>query len=135
MTDYNALYNCLKTDFKDFFDLTIIPGQNADGDRSLCGEGKRNITNSYGMIFNHEGSTHSHMFNIGQNDDDYYIRDDFNKFKEKYSLRISNFYNYIKENDEIVLVYHPHNGDENIKEICNILKDRYPDKTFNFITI
>ena len=79
-----------------FFDLSLIPNQLIDGDRIFCSNPNEgyNITNSYGMIFNHEGSTHSHLFCEGTNDDDYFIRDDFAKFKKRYQKRINNFYSY-----------------------------------------
>jgi hypothetical protein len=63
-------------------------------------ENKHAITNYYNMIFNHEGSGHSHLFNIGKNDDLFYIRNDFEKFKERYSLRINNYRDYIKNYDQ-----------------------------------
>jgi len=63
VTPFPALKKCIETDFAHFFEnLSLIPGPNASGDRSLCGDGGVNISNSYGMIFNHEGSTHSHLF-------------------------------------------------------------------------
>ena len=92
ITPYESLYKCLETDFEFFFDnLHTIPSPNAGGDRSKCGVGLLNITNYYGIVFNHEGSTHSHLFKEGTNDDDFYIRDDFKKFKERYLTRIKNF--------------------------------------------
>ena len=66
MTSYDSLYRCIETNFDHFFDdLRLIPGENANGDRTNAGVGKLNITNSYNMIFNHEGSTHSHLFKNG----------------------------------------------------------------------
>ena len=41
-----------------------------------------NITNFYNIVFNHEGSTHSHLFNIGKNDDLFFIRNNFEEFKK-----------------------------------------------------
>ena len=85
------------------------------------------------MIFNHEGSTHSHLFRDGTNDDDFYIRDDFLEFKKRYKKRISNFYQHIAENDIIVLVHKK--GDDGVADlagICKILLDRYPLKQFRY---
>jgi hypothetical protein len=136
ITSYDALYKCIKDDFKNFFDLSISPGMNADGDRSKCGIGLRNITNSYGIVFNHEGATHSHLFNEGRNDDDFYIRNDFEKFKQRYTQRIQNFHNYMHEYDKIVLVHHNFNNARyNIGVICEILKERYPGKIFTILEI
>ena len=96
VTPFESLYNCIETDFKFFFDnLHTTPD----------GSGGRNISNYYEMEFNHEGTGLSHEFNEGKNDDEFYIRDDFKKFKERYSLRIQNFLNYIEENNEIIFIH------------------------------
>ena len=135
ITPYKSLYDCLKDDFARFFELELIPGGIADGDRSQCAnplEGY-NIRNSYGMIFNHEGSTHSHLFCEGTNDDDYFIRDDFAKFKERYQKRIDNFYSYIQEHSEICFIHSLHEGIEgqgDLQKICDLLSSKYTGKIF-----
>jgi hypothetical protein len=139
ITSFEALYNCINTDFKHFFEnLHTIAGENATGDRSKCGVGLLNITNSYGMIFNHEGSTHSHLFKEGKNDDFFYIRNDFQKFKERYSLRIKNFFNYIEENNEIIFIYSLYPGiceQRDLGKIKELVLKKYPKKIVNFITL
>jgi hypothetical protein len=132
VTQFPALVKCINSNFANFFDnLRLIPGENAPGDRTGCGPGGNNITNAYGMIFNHEGSTHSHMFSEGKNDDDYYIRNNFQKFKERYIKRINNFRNYIKFSREIVLIFNKH-PDENYDdhEILKLFNTAYPGKKF-----
>lgn len=69
VTPFSALVSAIEDDFAHFFDLLIVDGTNAEGDRSKAG--RRNIANAYGMTFNHEGSTHSHLFAEGKNDDDF----------------------------------------------------------------
>lgn len=139
ITPYQALYDCLSTDFHFFFDdLHLIPGINADGDRSLCGRGLENITNKYGMIFNHESSTHSHLFHNGTNDDMFYIRDNFLEFKKRYIARIANFHKYIEENENIILLHHLYKGIcelADLEAICNILREKYPKKHFAYMQI
>lgn len=138
ITPFESLYNCIETDFKYFFDnLHTTFGNNASGDRSKCGEGMLNITNYYGIIFNHEGSTHSHLFKEGTNDDYYYIRDDFKKFKERYSLRILNFLNYIEENNEITCIHssHPVICEKDITKLHELFSKKYLTKIFKIITI
>ena len=129
-----------KDDYARFFELQLIPGQLADGDRSLCSNPSEgyNIKNGYGMIFNHEGSTHSHLFREGQYDNEYFIRDDFAKFKERYQTRIANFYSYIQAHDEIILIHSLHPEIESVgdlQQICDLLIDRYPGKIFRSIEI
>ncbi len=121
ITPYNSLIECLKTDFEHFFDLSLTGGLNAEGDRTLCGKGEKNITNRYGMIFNHEGSTHSHLFKEGKNDDNFYIRNDFYEFKKRYCERIKNFREYMKK-DTITFII---NADNSYDELMSI----YPNKT------
>ncbi len=96
ITNFDALCKCIETNFENFFnELKLIPGSNAEGNREKGGLGKLNIINFYNMIFNHESPTHSHLFIEGKNDDEYYTRNNFLKFKERYENRINNFFNYI----------------------------------------
>jgi hypothetical protein len=132
VTHYEQLVNCINTNFSKFFDnLHLQPGANAPGDRSKCGPGGMDIVNSYGMIFNHEGSTHSHLFNEGRNDDHFYIRNNFQKFRERYTRRIQNFRNYINKSQEIVLIFnkHPDNKHED-HELLNLFSNAFPRKKF-----
>lgn len=131
ITPFESLYKCIETDFKYFFDdLRLIPGMCADGRPSNDVENKQNITNYYNIIFNHEGSTHSHLFDMGKNDDLFYIRNDFEKFKERYSARINNFRNYMKEYDHIIFIInymeYPTNSDHTA--LLKLLKEVYHDK-------
>ena len=122
ITSYESLYNCLKTDFIYFFDNLTI----------------NNITNYYGIIFNHESSSHSYLFKEGCNDDYFYTRNDFYEFKKRYSERIKNFRDYIDEYDSITLVHSIHegfNGEGDLQDICNILNEKYPNKKFSFIEV
>jgi hypothetical protein len=132
ITLYPALFKCISTNFSNFFDdLHLIPGGNAEGDRSGCGPGGMNITNDYGIIFNHEGSTHSHLFVEGKNDDEFYIRNNFQKFRERYITRINNFRNYINSSNEIVLIFSRHPNDTySDQELLDLFNSVYPGKTF-----
>jgi hypothetical protein len=137
ITNLESLYNCIETDFEFFFDdLKTIPGMNAEGDRINCGDGGMNITNKYHMIFNHEGSTHSHLFNNeGKNDDLFYIRNDFLEFKKRYLKRIQNFHLYIQNHDIIHFVYKSEIDDNNIDKLKNLLLKKYNNKIINIIQI
>lgn len=132
VTLYPALVKCISTNFANFFDnLHLIPGENAPGDRTGCGPGGMNITNAYEMIFNHEGSTHSHMFAEGKNDDEFYIRNNFQKFRERYANRINNFRNYINSSNEIVLIFNKHPQDTYADhELLTLFNNAYPGKKF-----
>ncbi len=132
ITRYESLSKCISTNFVNFFDdLRLVPGTNAEGDRTGCGPGGMNITNAYGIIFNHEGSTHSHIFAEGKNDDEFYIRNNFQKFRERYIKRINNFINYINSSTEVVLIFSRHPGDIHTdQDILNLFNNTYPGKNF-----
>ena len=139
ITPFESLYKCIETDFQYFFDdLRLIPGVCADGRSKDDLQNKHNITNHYNIIFNHEGSTHSHLFNNNKNDDLFYIRNDFEKFKERYSSRINNFRNYIREYDNITFIIKCDCGNNttyNLTALTNLLKEKYNNKNFNIIEI
>ena len=140
ITNFNDLCNCIEDDFKHFFDnLTLIPGTNANGDRSKCGNGNLNITNYYNMIFNHESPTHSHLhiFGNGKNDDLFFIKNDFSEFKKRYNDRINNFRNYINNHKNITFIYKKMNNDQsfNLEKLKNILNNKYSNKNINILEI
>ena len=108
ISPFRSVCTCIEEDFQHFFDgLKLVPGINAEGDRSLCGGGELNIINKYGMCFNYESPTHSHLFREGTNEDMYYVKNDFENFKKRYRKRIRNFRNYIETNNDIIFVYNP----------------------------
>ena len=134
ITSFDALCKTLESNFNNFFDdLKIIPWNNADGDRRLTGVGLTCITNKSGIIFNHEGSGHSHLFKEGKNDDEYYTRNNFKEFRKRYSNRILNFKNYCKKSNEITFFYNHKDFDESI--IKNIIINTYGKKTIKFISL
>ena len=137
VTPFDSMRKCIETNFEYFLDeLRTIPGENAKGNRELCGKGQLNITNKYGIIFNHEGSTHSHLFATGKNDDEFYIRDDFKEFRLRYSKRVENYLNYIKNYNEITFVYKPAPEAPNMeKELLEFLSEVYKDKKIRVIRI
>ena len=138
ITNFEGLYDCIESDFQYFFEgLRLIPGMNADGDRTNCGVGGMNITNHYNMVFNHEGSTHSHLFSEGKNDDFFYIKNDFENFRKRYLKRIENFQNYINNYNTINFVYTLDNPNETIyiDKLKDLLLVKYHNKTIHFIEI
>jgi hypothetical protein len=114
ITSFESLCKCIETDFQYFFDdLHLIPWGCADGRNIHDLKNKHAIQNHYNMIFNHEGSGHSHLFKEGKNDDLFYIRNNFEKFKERYSIRLNNFRTYIKNYDNIIFI---HKNDANYNQ-------------------
>lgn len=134
ITKYDSLYDCIDTDFIDFFKhLKIIPWGYAEGTR-LHYDNPTCITNKYGIIFNHEGSAHSHLFKDGKDDDEFFIRNDFEEFKKRYSKRIENFKLYLNDYKDIVFVC-THLPDDDNSKLKDLLSRKYVDKIFSFIYI
>lgn len=139
ITPFESLCNILENNFETFFrGLKIIEWEDAEGDRSLAGPGKTAISNQDGIIFNHEGGGHSHLFRIGQNDDEFYSRDNFKEFKNKYSKRIENFKNKLESSDKITFLYserYPQTPTFDLERIDKIIKDKYSCKNIEFIKV
>jgi len=136
ITPFESLCKILENNFDTFFDnLKIIKWGDAEGDRSLAGPGKTAISNEAGMVFNHEGGGHSHLFRIGKNDDEFYSRDDFKEFKNKYSKRIENFKSNLKSSNKIIFLYadkDPLNSTFNVEKVEKIIKEKYGSINIEF---
>jgi hypothetical protein len=129
-----SVISAIEDDFASFFELSLLEDQqNADGDRSQAGPGTRNITNAYGFIFNHEGSTHSHLFANGKNDDDFYIRDDFAQFRTRYTARIANFRAAMRL-PAVTLVSHGHSESERAN-LLRCFRHAYPATEFTLLAV
>ena len=133
-----AVENLLEHNFETFFKgLRVRSWGNAAGDRSNAGPGLTSITNDAGIVFNHEGGGHSHLFSEGRNDDEFYIRNDFHKFRERYKKRIENFKNTLINYNEICFLYKESNKYPklNLDSIINIINNNYGDKKIEFLRI
>jgi hypothetical protein len=136
ITPLKSLIECIETDFSSFFeDLHLIPWS------PVAGREQKNevnaIKNKYKMIFNHEGSSHSHLF-YEKNDDSYYYRNDFENFKSRYMTRIQNFNNYILSNKDITFLIQLMPEDdtiENFKKIEQVLKKKYIQKNIKILKL
>ena len=132
ITPFYVLCKILENDFSTFFDgLRITEWQNGSGNRSNAGKGMSAITNKDGIIFNHEGGGHSHLFKVGRNDDTFYSKNNFKEFRIRYARRIQNFQTILKKANNITFVYTGDCFEENI--IREIIKKTYGDKTISFI--
>ena len=124
ITPFNALCKILENDFSTFFDgLKIIEWHN----------GTTAITNKCGIIFNHEGGGHSHLFKVCRNYDTFFSKHNFKEFRIRYTRRIQNLQNYLKKANNITFVYTGDCFEENI--IREIIKKTYGDKIIKFIQI
>lgn len=107
VTPYRGLIECLKTNFEDFFVLRIENGI---------------IMNKYDMWFNHEAPS------------EFYAKNDFEKFKERYTNRINNFKEYIANNNNQICFIHsdPFHSSE---EINKIIKNNYPHLNYKILSL
>jgi hypothetical protein len=136
ITSFQALCLTLDNDFDNFFDgLQIIKWSNYKGDRTLAGPGFTAIKNKNGIIFNHEGGGHSHIFKEGTNDDTYFTKNDFKEFKVRYSKRIKNFKDNLKKYNKINFIYKDRGNKFNEQIVKNIIIKKYGPKIIKFINI
>lgn len=132
---FQTLVNILQSDFCVFFDdIQCIDWGNADGDRSHAGPGNMAISNNCGMIFNHEGGGHSHLFEVGKNNDYYFTENNFARFKERYNKRIENFRNYCRNANSVTFVHcgYPDFCESIIKKI---IQEKYNTQNIYFLHI
>ena len=135
ITTWDAFKKCLETDFEFFYDNLHLEDLKDIGNYPLPGNSNTyDIFNVYGMRFNHESPSHCHMFRDGQNDTEFYIRNDFLELKKRYNARISNFRKYMTTSDEVCLVFSYNPGDK-IEELLEMLRKRYPDTLLSVLCI
>lgn len=132
ITNYENVLRCIENDFKHLTDsLQII-----ESPWSVGGiiKGERLIyNNEYGFIFNHESPGHANLFKTenwsgGIN---HFINNNFELFKERYNKRIKNFYEYVKNENNIKFVICKQYSDVSLLD--KILKKKYPLLNFEII--
>lgn len=103
-------------------------------------DGKNYITNTYYKFrFNHETPGHSDLHLKEKwpgNDKNYFIKNNFKEFIERYKRRINNFLNYVRENNTIVFILQRPNLEKKEDPLLELLKEtlkkKYPNKNFKF---
>ena len=120
VTDYKSLLECLSSNFDRsiFFNLFI----DANGW----------IRNGYSMWFNHESPELSDNFEkLGESD--YFIKNNFKNFKDRYEQRIENWNNYIENSDEILFIINNPLADPT--HLRHILNNKYENLSFEIALI
>ncbi len=128
ISNLDGIIKCFENDFKYFCDPKYI-----------VYTGKGFIKNThYKFMFNHETPGHADLHlkeGWPGNDKNYFVKDNFKMFIDRYNRRISNFKNYIKENDHIIFILQMVKiNQENslLLKLKKILKKKYPKKIFSF---
>ena len=128
ISNLDGIIKCFENNFQYFCDSNY-----------LVYTGKGYIKNSfYKFMFNYETPGHADLHlkeGWPGNDKNYFIKDNFKMFIDRYNRRISNFKNYIKENDHIIFILQMVKiNQENslLLKLKKILKKKYPKKIFSF---
>jgi hypothetical protein len=132
LSNYPGIIECLKDDFKHFCDtnyLILI-------DTSI---GEFIYNTKYRFAFNHESPGHADLYIIqnwteGKN---HFINNNFAHFISRYTKRIQNFRNYLKNpNHYISFILQRYNTSQtNIRELREALKIHYPHLRYYIHTI
>ena len=128
ISNLDGIIKCFENDFKHFCNPKYI-----------VYTGKGFIKNTYyKFMFNHETPGHADLHlkeGWPGNDKNYFIKNNFEMFIDRYNRRISNFKNYIKKNDHIIFILQMvKTNQENslLLKFKKVLKKKYPKKTFSF---
>lgn len=92
------------------------------------------ITNKvYGFGHNHDSPNHYGLFGTSENweSPDYYVKNNFEKFKERYVRRVNNLREYLNSGKEIVFFINRYNSVP--IEIEEIISRKYPTLNFKIV--
>jgi len=134
ITNYTGIVQCIKDDFKYFLDLDYIELFKVSEECPYC-TGDILIRNTkYNFVFNHESPGHANLWQIQgwAGGKDHFISNSFYNFKERYSMRIENFRNYLTSGNEIVFLLTRSYPSETL-ELDNVLRDKYPNLLYRVV--
>lgn len=129
ITNYQGIVDCIRSDFADFFSLTL---KQIDGDAAYC-KGDVIIYNPrYRFLFNHESPGHANLWSIegwhgGIN---HFVNNNYENFIGRYKKRIENFRNYLRSGEHVIfLITHPE-PEFDFADLREALKETYPDLNY-----
>lgn len=127
VTNLEGIIKCINDDFSNLFNPKYL----------ICKEKSLLMNTYYKFGFNHETPGAEKLPGIKwplNEDKNYYIKNNFEKFKERYKKRLQNFKKYIKDNDHIIFILERVHNKKNVllEKLKNILKKKYPKKKFSF---
>jgi hypothetical protein len=136
VTNYHGIVKCLEDDFQSFYDEKYL----------YLKELKMNQSNEYqiynlkyNFYYNHESPGHAKLY-ITQGWPDginHYINNNYFHFKERYSRRVNNFRNYLKDpNNYITFVITSWNKkQDDMGELKNAIEKHYPNLKYEICII
>ena len=127
ITNYNGVVQCIRDDFKHFFDLTLkeIPETSP-----FCSGDTLIYNPTYHFLFNHESPGHANLWYTEKwpGGKAYFINDDYLMFKERYKRRIESFRAYL--NSGIPIRFLITTPSRDFRDLHEALQDVYPDLTY-----
>jgi hypothetical protein len=125
ISNYKGIVECINDDFKYFCDPNYL---------------KTNMVKNtyYNFLFNHECGSHKDLWLTEKwlEGKDHFVNNNFKNFKERYNNRISSFKNYLNDkNNYIIFIIQFKNEkqpDENLSDLRNALKNKYPHLKYEF---
>lgn len=143
ITNYPGLIQCLKDDFKHLYDVNYlkilkIPSNsqwlntNGDGDELI-------YNTKYKFIFNHESPGHANL-HVSQNWEhgkNHYCIDNFKYFIMRYETRVQNFTEYVNNNNNVVtfILTRYNTKPDDVTELNNLIRIKYPNLKYNFVLL
>lgn len=150
VSNLEGVIKCFKNDFVDFCDPEMLIYEPDDTPCENTDDNKKEvfITHKlYGFCFNHETPGHAnlHLKEKWPGEDKFYfVKNNYEMFVKRYEQRIKNLKEIIKNHKKITLIYDDTKYElcpesysiekrmELINELRDVLKNKYPNKQFNF---
>jgi hypothetical protein len=131
MSNYKGVIECIKNDFIDFCNPDYIELKKIyNKDNELWIYNKK-----YNFLFNHESPGHANIY-IEENWPEginHFVNNNFENFVMKYQKKINNFINYLNSGKHIIfMIYRYNNTLENLSELDNVIKTKYPNLSYEF---
>ena len=137
VSNYKGIIACINDGFKYFCDPEYLELKKMQDDSWW----KNEIfiyNKKYNFIFNHESPGHANLYitQNWKNGINHFCMNNFKEFIIRYRTRIQNFINYLTSNNEITFVITRKNCKlENLSELQNIIKSKYPKLNFSFVIL
>jgi len=132
VSNYPGIILCLQNDFKDFLNPTYITTK-------IIGNEIIIFHTKYKFWFNHESPEHANLYKSQnwKNGKYHFIKNNFEKFIERYKKRIQNFKKYINSGKYIYFIIERFNtkSEDDIPELIKVIKYKYPHLKYEFIFI
>lgn len=127
ITSYDGILQCLKEDFRDFCTPDYLTLKEIPSDSPYCKDDLLIYNSKYKFLFNHESPRHANLWKEQKWEGGMYhfLKNNYEKFRERYERRIQNFRTYLNSGQEVVFLIIPPRED-NFLQLREILSQQYP---------